>query len=143
MTLAKTLANAHLKIKPDLKTELHRHSKQPPAPAAYRPLVLLFLTGMEYHIRELADFRLPHLVMHLVDGAGQKEVCHDHVSLYGILWGSAHCAPVHLELPDTAACTRPLPQEGGALSGTGLQGRTRQWRVSVYLSVSESSYYDE
>lgn len=88
---------------------------------------------MEYHIRELADFRLPHLVMHLVDGTGQEEVRHDHVSLYGVLWGPAHRAAVHLELPDTAACTGPLPQEGGALSGTGLQGRKRQGRVGVCL----------
>lgn len=97
--------------------------------------MLLFLIGMEYYICKLADFRFPHLVMHLMDGAGQKKVCHAHVSLYGVLWGPAHCAAVHLELPDTAACAGPLPQEGGAFSGTGLQGRMRQWRVSVCLFV--------
>lgn len=117
------------KNKPDSRTELCLNLKQPPLPAAYslfKPFVLLFTLGMEYHVCELADLRLPHLVMHLVDGEGQEKVRHDHVSLYGVLWGPAHCAAVHLELPDTAACARPLPQEGGALSGTGLQGRKRR-----------------
>lgn len=99
------------------------------------PFMHLFLTGMEYHLCELADLRLPHLVMHLVDGAGQEEVRHDHVSLYGVLRGPADCAAVHLELPDATACAGPLPQEGGALSGTGLQGRKRQCRVGVCLFV--------
>lgn len=96
---------------------------------------------MEYHICELADFRLPHLVMHLVDGAGQEEIRHDHISLYGVLWGPAHRTAVHLELPDAAACAGPLPQEGGTLSGTWLQGRkwTGEW-VCVYLSVSINGF---
>lgn len=90
---------------------------------------------MEYNICELADFRLPHLVLHFVDGPRQEKVCHDHISLYGVLWGPADYSAVYLELPDTAAGARPFPQEGGALSGTGLQGRKRHRRAGVCLFV--------
>lgn len=79
---------------------------------------------MEHHLCELADLRLPHLVVHAVDGAGSAQVCHDHLALHGVLREPAHRAAVHLELRGAGRRARALPEEGGAFQGTGLQGTT-------------------
>lgn len=82
--------------------------------------MLFIVLGLEHHICKLADLRLPHMVVHAVDGAGQEEIRHAYISLHGVLREPAYRAAVHLELPNTATCPRPLPEEGRALQGTGL-----------------------
>lgn len=59
---------------------------------------LNFPPGVEHHVRELADLRLPHLVLYSVDGEGPEEVFNDHLSIHGVLWELAHHPAVHLEL---------------------------------------------
>ena len=86
-------------------------------------VAFLFPPGVEHHLRELADVRLPDLVVHVVDGEGQAALRHADLPLHGAVWGPAARAAVYLELRDPGAHPRPLPQEEGALQRAGVQGR--------------------
>lgn len=61
-------------------------------------LIVVFHSGVEYHLRELADLCVPHLVVHSVDGEGPQEVFNDHLSVHGVLRELAHYPAIHLEL---------------------------------------------
>lgn len=53
--------------------------------------------GVEHHIRQLADVRLPHVVVHSVDGEGPEALRHDVLPLHGGVREPDHCAAVLLE----------------------------------------------
>lgn len=57
----------------------------------------LFSSGVEHHVRQLADVCLPHLVLHAVDGEGPEALRHAVVSLHGGLRQPADRSAVHLE----------------------------------------------
>lgn len=54
-------------------------------------------SGVEHHIRQLADVCFPHVVLHAVDGEGPPALRHAVVSLHGRLRQPAHRPAVHLE----------------------------------------------
>lgn len=86
--------------------------------------------GLEHHVRELADLRLPHLVLCSVDGEGPEEILHDHFSVHGVLREPAHRPAVHLELRVAAAGSWTLPEERSAFPGTGIESKT----MCLYVS---------
>lgn len=57
----------------------------------------LFSSGVEHHVRQLADVCLPHLVLHAVDGEGPEALRHADFSLHGGLRQPADCSAVHLD----------------------------------------------
>ncbi len=62
-----------------------------------RIFFVLFSSGVEHHIRQLADVCLPHLVLHAVDGEGPEALRHAVFSLHGGLWQPADSSAVHWE----------------------------------------------
>lgn len=78
--------------------------------------------GVEHHVRQLADVRLPHLVLRAVDGAGPPALRHADVSLHGGLRRPGHSAAVHLELRDHGAQSRLLREEEQPVPLAVLQG---------------------
>lgn len=59
--------------------------------------VSLLFPGLEHHLRQLADLRLPHLVLHTLDGPQQTQVRHAHIAVHGCLRKPAADSAVHLE----------------------------------------------
>lgn len=56
-----------------------------------------FSSGLEHHLRQLADFCLPHVVVYAVDGEGPEALRHVVLSVHGRLRQPTHSPAVHLE----------------------------------------------
>lgn len=90
--------------------------------AALRSVCGLFSSGLEHHVRQLADVCLPHVVVHAVDGEGSQALRHALLSLHGRLRQPAHRSAVHLEFWNHGAHLWTLCEEGQPLPLTFLQG---------------------
>lgn len=53
-------------------------------------------SGLEHHIRQLADVRLPHVVLHAVDGEGPEALRHAVFPLHGGIRQPVDSSAVHL-----------------------------------------------
>lgn len=57
---------------------------------------MLCCSGVEHHLRQLADVCLPHVVVHAVDGEGPAALRHAVLALHGRLRKPGHKSAVHL-----------------------------------------------
>lgn len=112
--------------------------------------LLCDLSGVEHHVRQLADVRLPHLVLRAVDGARPEALRDALLSLHGGVRQPADCAAVHLEFRKPSerlgsVCQEEQPFPFAVIQGLGLslcstymQSLKLTFRLQLWLNMFQS-----